>query len=50
MRRAGLALMCGRAWSRAIEDGDTALVVVTHRPVPFEGIPVREIRMVSKQI
>jgi len=35
---------------RAIEDGDAALVVATHRPVAFEGIPVREIRMVSKQI
>ena len=30
---------------RAIEDGDTALVVATHRPVAFEGITVREIRM-----
>jgi ABC-type multidrug transport system ATPase subunit len=28
---------------RAIEEGDTALVVATHRPVAFEGIPVREI-------
>ena len=35
---------------RAIDEGDTALVVATHRPVAFEGIPVREIRMVSKQI
>jgi ABC-type multidrug transport system ATPase subunit len=30
---------------RAIEEGDTALVVATHRAVAFEGIPVREIRM-----
>jgi ABC-type multidrug transport system ATPase subunit len=30
---------------RAIEEGHTALVVATHRPVAFEGIPVREIQM-----
>jgi ABC-type multidrug transport system ATPase subunit len=30
---------------RAIEEGDTALVVATHRPVAFEGIPVQEIRL-----
>jgi ABC-type transport system involved in cytochrome bd biosynthesis fused ATPase/permease subunit len=30
---------------RAIEEGDTALVVATHRPVAFDGIPVREIRL-----
>jgi len=30
---------------RAIEEGRTALVVATHRPVAFEGIPVREIQM-----
>jgi len=35
---------------RAIDEGDTALVVATHRPVAFEGIPVREIRMLAKQI
>jgi len=34
---------------RAIEDGDTALVVATHRPVAFEGIPVREIRMAANR-
>src|SRR5262249_40013598 len=35
---------------RAFDEGDTALVVATHRPVAFEGIPVREIRMLAKQI
>jgi ABC-type transport system involved in cytochrome c biogenesis ATPase subunit len=30
---------------RTIEEGDTALVVATHRPVAFDGIPVREIRL-----
>jgi ABC-type transport system involved in cytochrome c biogenesis ATPase subunit len=30
---------------RAIEDGDIALVVATHRPIAFEAIPVREIRL-----
>jgi len=30
---------------RAIEEGDTALVVATHRPIAFDGIPVREIRL-----
>ena len=30
---------------RAIEDRDTALVVATHAPVGFDGIPVREIRL-----
>ena len=34
---------------RAIEESDTALVVATHRPVAFEGIPVREIRMVPNR-
>lgn len=34
---------------RAIEEGDTALVVATHRPVAFEGIPVREIRMLPNR-
>jgi ABC-type multidrug transport system ATPase subunit len=34
---------------RAIEDGDTALVVATHRPIAFEGIPVREIRLVPNR-
>src|SRR5262249_8109504 len=33
----------------AVEDGDTALVVATHRPVAFEGVPVREIRMAPKR-
>jgi ABC-type transport system involved in cytochrome c biogenesis ATPase subunit len=31
--------------TRAIEAGDTALVVATHGQVAFEGIPVREIRL-----
>jgi ABC-type multidrug transport system ATPase subunit len=31
--------------SRAIEEGETALVVATHAAVAFEGIPVREIRL-----
>ena len=30
---------------RGIADGDTAFVVATHRPVAFEGVSVREIRM-----
>jgi ABC-type multidrug transport system ATPase subunit len=30
---------------RALEPGDTALVVATHHPVAFEDIPVREIRL-----
>jgi ABC-type transport system involved in cytochrome c biogenesis ATPase subunit len=30
---------------RAIGTGGTTVVVATHRPVAFEGIPVREIRM-----
>jgi len=34
---------------RAIEEGDTALVVATHGQVAFEGIPVREIRMSSNR-
>jgi len=34
---------------RAIEEGGTALVVATHRPVAFEGIPVREIRLVPNR-
>jgi ABC-type multidrug transport system ATPase subunit len=34
---------------RAIEEGDTALVVATHRPVAFEGIPVREIRLLPNR-
>jgi ABC-type transport system involved in cytochrome c biogenesis ATPase subunit len=33
--------------TRAIEAGDTAIVVATHRPVAFDGIPVREIRLAS---
>jgi ABC-type multidrug transport system ATPase subunit len=34
---------------RVIEEGDTALVIATHRPVAFEGIPVREIRLVPNR-
>ncbi len=34
---------------RAIEEGHTAIVVATHRPVAFEGIPVREIRMLPNR-
>jgi len=30
---------------RAIEEGDMALVVATHRPRAFDGIPLREIRL-----
>jgi ABC-type sulfate/molybdate transport systems ATPase subunit len=30
---------------RALEEGDTALVVATHRPLAFDGIPLREIRL-----
>ena len=30
---------------RALEGGDTALVVATHAPVAFNGMPVREIRL-----
>lgn len=32
---------------RGIADDDTAFVVATHRPVAFDGVPVREIRMMS---
>lgn len=35
--------------ARAIEDGDTALIVATHAPVSFNGIPVREIRLSPHQ-
>jgi ABC-type transport system involved in cytochrome c biogenesis ATPase subunit len=34
---------------RAIEEGRTALVVATHGPVAFEGIPVRAIRMLPSR-
>jgi ABC-type multidrug transport system ATPase subunit len=34
---------------RALEEGPTAIVVATHRPVAFEGIPVREIRMLPNR-
>jgi len=38
------ALAAWRAcMSRTIEEGDTALVVATHGPVAFDGIPVRQI-------
>ena len=30
---------------QALEDGKTALVVATHRPVAFDGIPVHEVRL-----
>jgi ABC-type transport system involved in cytochrome c biogenesis ATPase subunit len=30
---------------RAIEDRGTALVVATHRPIAFDGIPAREVRL-----
>jgi ABC-type multidrug transport system ATPase subunit len=30
---------------RALEEGGTALVVATHRPLAFDGIPLREIRL-----
>jgi ABC-type multidrug transport system ATPase subunit len=30
---------------RALEEGDTALVVATHRPLAFYGLPLREIRL-----
>jgi ABC-type Mn2+/Zn2+ transport system ATPase subunit len=40
------ALVAWRACMiRTIQEGDTALVVATHRPVAFDGIPVREIRL-----
>jgi len=49
----GLDAEAMAAWKtcmiRAIEDGDTALVVATHAPVSFNGIPVREIRLSPHQ-
>ena len=30
---------------RALEEGDTALVIATHRPLAFDGIPLRKIRL-----
>jgi ABC-type multidrug transport system ATPase subunit len=32
---------------RAVEDGEPALVVAAHRPIAFQGIPVREVRLVA---